>query len=349
MTSILFICHGNICRSPMAEFIMKALVRSLGVEEYYHIESAAVSDEEWGNPIYPPARRCLSQHGIPFDASRTARKATKADYARFDRIVCMDSSNLRWLRRIIGDDPKGKVHLLMSYTGSGRDVADPWYTGDFETTFQDIMDGCRAMLDSMPVPFPGEEAVPLHGKPSGKADIAIRDATPEDAALVAWTVMVAIQMSWDDISRAEATARREDTLYSWKRSRIIEVGGQPAGCLISYPGSEYAPLRLRTWQSMWDGITEEVASLYESETFDGEYYLDSMGVKPEFRGMELGRKLLEDGVARARAEGYDRITLICESDHPSLLEYYRSIGFRDCGSMDFFGGEYTRMKYDNNK
>ncbi len=139
-------CHGNICRSPMAEFVMKALVRSRGLEEEYHIESAAVSDEETGNPIYPPAKRCLTQHGVHFDNSKTARKITPADYARFDRIICMDASNLRLIRRIIPSDPDGKIHLLMSYTGRSRDVADPWYTGDFETTFQDILEGCEAML-----------------------------------------------------------------------------------------------------------------------------------------------------------------------------------------------------------
>jgi len=145
---ILFVCHGNICRSPMAEFILKSLVRSRGMEDMYYIESAAVSDEESGNPIYPPARRCLAQHGVPFDISKTARTVTKEDYGRFNRIICMDRSNIRWLSRIIGVDPQKKVHLMMSYTGNGRDVADPWYTGDFERTFQDILAGCEAMLDN---------------------------------------------------------------------------------------------------------------------------------------------------------------------------------------------------------
>ena len=130
----------------MAEFILKALVKAKGLEGEYCIESAAVSDEEYGNPIYPPAKRCLAQHGVWFDTAKTARTVTRADYDRFDRLICMDSSNLRWLRRIIPDDPRKKIHLLMSYAGKSRDVADPWYTGDFETTFQDILEGCEAML-----------------------------------------------------------------------------------------------------------------------------------------------------------------------------------------------------------
>lgn len=134
----------------MAEFILKALVKAKGVEADYYIESAAVSDEEYGNPIYPPARRCLNQHGVWFDSSKTARTVTAADYGRFDRIICMDSSNLRWIRHIIPEDPQKKIHLMMSYAGSGRDVADPWYTGDFERTFQDILSACEAMLRVCP-------------------------------------------------------------------------------------------------------------------------------------------------------------------------------------------------------
>ena len=143
---ILFVCHGNICRSPMAEFILKAMVRAKGIQDQYHIESAAVSTEEIGNPIYPPAKRCLNQHGVWFDPAKRARQITRSDYDRFDRIICMDTSNLRWMRMIIPDDPEHKIHLMMSYTGMGRDVADPWYTGDFETTFQDILEACEAML-----------------------------------------------------------------------------------------------------------------------------------------------------------------------------------------------------------
>jgi len=130
----------------MAEFIFKALVKARACEGQYYVESAAVSVEEIGNPIYPPAKRCLTQHGVWFDKNKTARQVTPEDYERFDRIICMDASNLRLIRRIIPADPDGKIHLLMSYTGSGRDVADPWYTGDFERSFQDILQGCEAML-----------------------------------------------------------------------------------------------------------------------------------------------------------------------------------------------------------
>jgi len=134
----------------MAEFILKALVKAKGLEHQYHIESAAVSTEEIGNPIYPPARRCLNQHGVWFDAGKRARQVRRADYDFFDRIICMDASNLRLIKHIIPEDPEGKIHLIMSYTGVSRDVADPWYTGDFETTFQDLLEGCEAMLISCP-------------------------------------------------------------------------------------------------------------------------------------------------------------------------------------------------------
>jgi len=130
----------------MAEFIFKDMIHHNGLDDQFYIESAAVSTEEIGNSIYPPAKRCLNAHGIPFDKSKTARQITRADYDRFDLIICMDRMNLRWLKYIIPDDPQNKVHLMMSYAGIDRDVADPWYTGDFETTFQDILSACEAFL-----------------------------------------------------------------------------------------------------------------------------------------------------------------------------------------------------------
>ena len=130
----------------MAEFILKALVKAKGLEGQFFIESAAVSTEEIGSPIYPPAKRCLSQHGVWFSPDKRARQVTRGDYNRFDRIICMDASNLRRIQRIIPEDTEGKIRLMMSYTGVGRDVADPWYIGDFETTFQDLLEGCEALL-----------------------------------------------------------------------------------------------------------------------------------------------------------------------------------------------------------
>ena len=146
MTKILFVCHGNICRSPMAEFVMKDLVRKAGADERFFIASAATSTEEIGNPVYPPARRKLAEHGIGC-AGKTARQMTAADYREYDLLIGMDSANLRNMRRICGGDPEGKIRLLMDFTDRPGDVADPWYTGDFETTWRDISAGCRGLLE----------------------------------------------------------------------------------------------------------------------------------------------------------------------------------------------------------
>ncbi len=145
MTRILFVCHGNICRSPMAEFVMKDLVRKAGLEAQFHIESAATSTEEIGNPVYPPAWRKLAEHGIDC-AGKTARQLANADYDAFDLLIGMDRANLRNMHRICGGDFAGKLHLLMDYTGHPGDVADPWYTDDFETTWRDVLAGCQGLL-----------------------------------------------------------------------------------------------------------------------------------------------------------------------------------------------------------
>ena len=146
MTRILFVCHGNICRSPMAEFVMKKLAAEAGAEVY--AESAATSREEIGNPVYPPARRELARHGIGCEG-KSARQITPADYDRFDLIVGMDRANLRNMLRILGGDPHGKVKLLLDYTPHPRDVADPWYTGDFDATWRDVNEGCRGILKEL--------------------------------------------------------------------------------------------------------------------------------------------------------------------------------------------------------
>ena len=142
---ILFVCHGNICRSPMAEFVMKDMVERASVADRFYIESAATSTEEIGNPVYPPARRKLAEHGIGC-AGKTARQMRRDDYQRFDLIVGMDAWNLRNMRRICGDDPDGRIRLLMDFTNKPGDVADPWYTGDFEATWRDVVEGCEGLL-----------------------------------------------------------------------------------------------------------------------------------------------------------------------------------------------------------
>lgn len=144
-TRILFVCHGNICRSPMAEFIMKKLVDDAGVADRFEIASAATSTEEIGNSVYPPARRKLAEHGINCNG-KTARQITAADYSRYDLIVGMDSYNIRNINRIVGGDPDNKVHLLLEYTGSNADVADPWYTDNFDATWNDCLAGCTELL-----------------------------------------------------------------------------------------------------------------------------------------------------------------------------------------------------------
>ena len=146
MTRILFVCHGNICRSPMAEFVMKDLVRKAGLEDSFVIASAATSTEEIGNPVYPPARRKLAEHGIGC-TGHAARQLTAGDYGCCDYLVGMDSANLRNMRRICGGDPDGKISLLLDWTSRPGDVADPWYTGDFEATWRDALAGCRGLLD----------------------------------------------------------------------------------------------------------------------------------------------------------------------------------------------------------
>lgn len=144
MTKLLFVCHGNICRSPMAEFIMKKLVQDAGLSDQFEISSAATSTEEIGNPVYPPARRKLAEHGIDC-SGKTARQLRKTDFDSCDLLVGMDSTNIRNMNRICGG-AADKIHLLMAFTDRPGDVADPWYTDDFDATWRDVSDGCRGLL-----------------------------------------------------------------------------------------------------------------------------------------------------------------------------------------------------------
>ena len=141
MVKVLFICHGNICRSPMAEFIFKKIVSDAGLENRFQIESGATSTEEIGNDIYPPAKAKLREHNVPF-SSRGAWQVKAEDYEKYDYIYCMDQANYRNLQLIFGGDPQGKVKKLLG----DRDVADPWYTRDFEKAYRDIREGCEALL-----------------------------------------------------------------------------------------------------------------------------------------------------------------------------------------------------------
>jgi protein-tyrosine phosphatase len=145
MTKILFVCHGNICRSPMAEFIMKDMAAKAGLSSRFEIASAATSSEELGNPVYSPVRRKLSEHDIDC-SGKTARRLQKGDYENYDLLIGMDSANLSNMHRICGGDPSGKMSLLMDYTDHPGDVADPWYTRDFERTWRDVEQGCRGLL-----------------------------------------------------------------------------------------------------------------------------------------------------------------------------------------------------------
>lgn len=149
MNRILFVCHGNICRSPMAQFIMQDLVRKSGLQDCFQIASAATSTEEIGNSIYPPAQKTLTAHGVAF-GHHAARQLQKQDYARYDLLIGMDYANIRNIQRICGGDSEQKIHLLMDYSNTpGKEVADPWYTGNFETTWQDVLSGCQGLLQAL--------------------------------------------------------------------------------------------------------------------------------------------------------------------------------------------------------
>ena len=148
MTRILFVCHGNICRSPMAEYVMKHLVKEAGRAKEFYIDSAATSAEEIGNGVHPGTRRKLAEVGIPCGNHR-ARRLTKADYEKFDLLIGMDDANLRNALRMVGGDPEGKIHGLLEYAGRPGSIADPWYTGNFDDTYRDVLDGCRGLLEHL--------------------------------------------------------------------------------------------------------------------------------------------------------------------------------------------------------
>lgn len=148
MIKILFVCHGNICRSPMAEFVMKDLVAKAGKSDEIQCDSAATSTEELGNPVDSRTRRKLADQGIAC-GKHYSRQLTRKDYDTYDLIVGMDALNLRNMRRMLGSDPDDKIHLLLDWSDNPRDISDPWYSGDFDTTFDDVLEGCQTLLQAL--------------------------------------------------------------------------------------------------------------------------------------------------------------------------------------------------------
>ena len=146
MIRVLFVCYGNICRSPMAEFVMKDLVRKAGIDARFEIASAATSREEIGNPVHHGTRRRLAREGITVEGKR-ARQMTRADYAHYDLLIGMESMNVHAMTSIAGGDPAHKIYCLLDFTDRPRDIADPWYTGDFDSTYEDILAGCQGLLE----------------------------------------------------------------------------------------------------------------------------------------------------------------------------------------------------------
>ena len=148
MIKILFVCHGNICRSPMAEFIFKDLIDKKGIADRFYVASAATSYEEIGNPVYPPARKKLNKHGIN-PAGKVAIHMNREDYDAYDYLIGMEQMNIRNMHRIVVNDPQEKICRLLDYSKHPRDISDPWYTGDFDRTYEDILEGCEALLQHL--------------------------------------------------------------------------------------------------------------------------------------------------------------------------------------------------------
>ena len=148
MINVMFVCLGNICRSPMAEFILKDMVRKRGIADDFCIASSATSPEELGNPLYPPAARKLASEGVP-TTPRSAVTLKKSDYDKYDYIIAMERRNIENIKHICGSDPDNKVSLLLSFAGRNDNIADPWYTGNFDVTYDDIVEGCNGFLESI--------------------------------------------------------------------------------------------------------------------------------------------------------------------------------------------------------
>jgi ribosomal protein S18 acetylase RimI-like enzyme len=175
--------------------------------------------------------------------------------------------------------------------------------------------------------------------------VIIRDAAADDARFVAWTVLTALDLDEDGIEDVVRSCSEVRSLYSWRHARIATVDGKAVGCLISYEGADYMALRNLTWQGIWGGIDEAYLQTIEAEAGPGDFYLDSMAILPEYRGLDIGKQLLLDGINRGRQRGCTAVTLIVSVDKPHLYDYYASVGFTPFGQMEFFGHRYTRMKF----
>lgn len=175
-------------------------------------------------------------------------------------------------------------------------------------------------------------------------DIEVRDACIKDVPIVAWTVPTALDMPTDDMERFIKVCSTEDTMYSWKNSIIATVDKMPVGCLIAYDGSKYDELRKKTWPSLWEDIDSSIIEGTEKETCEGEFYLDSMAILPKYRGLNIGEKLIEYALVKARSFDLPISTLLVDTNKPRLEAYYQKMGFEIYGKMLFFRHEYKRMK-----
>ena len=175
-------------------------------------------------------------------------------------------------------------------------------------------------------------------------DIEVRDACIEDVPIVAWTVPTALDMPTDDIEKFNRVCSQEGTMYSWKNSIIASVDKMPVGCLIAYDGSKYDELRKKTWPSLWEDIDSSIIEETEKEACEGEFYLDSMAILPEYRGLNIGKKLIDFALVKARYFDLPISTLLVDTNKPRLEAYYRKMGFEEYGKILFFKHEYKKMK-----
>lgn len=175
--------------------------------------------------------------------------------------------------------------------------------------------------------------------------ITIRDARKEDVEIVAWTVLTALDMDTDEMEKYIKSCSKDDSIYSWRNAIVATVDGTAVGCLIAYEGSRYKELRDKSWLQLWDDMDPEYLKTIEDEAVDGEFYLDSMAILPEYRGRSIGRELMAYAIEKGKALGCGRATLLVDVHKPRLGAYYQAMGFEQYGEMEYFGHDYKRMRY----